>query len=164
MSQKEPDNTNKDIREVLLEAIAHLEHVLPGQAPIQDFVHHNTLHGFQHLNFPDAIEAARKLYGASGYESHERFREYYAQGRIDHRDLLAVINDDDELHADETIAQPANTTESFVLSKRDIYLAALLNNFDAVSASQFYWQKNEDDVLHRFQKEDYLCSFQNNLL
>jgi len=32
----------EDIREQILHLIKHLEHVLPAQAPIKAFVHHNT--------------------------------------------------------------------------------------------------------------------------
>ncbi|MBV2090586.1 MAG: DUF2309 family protein, partial [Candidatus Thiodiazotropha sp. (ex Ctena orbiculata)] len=46
------------VRERLAEAIQHFEHTLPAQAPIKDFVHHNTLHGFEHMTFPEAVAKA----------------------------------------------------------------------------------------------------------
>lgn len=46
------------------EALRRASRWLPAQGPIKDFVHHNTLHAFQHIGFHDATRAAARLYGA----------------------------------------------------------------------------------------------------
>lgn len=77
--------TTDDVRDQLREAVAHLEHVLPGQPPIRDFVHHNTLHGLQHLEFSEALAEAERLTGARGFLTDDEFRQFYATGRITRR-------------------------------------------------------------------------------
>lgn len=60
----------------------HLAHWLPSQGPIKDFIHHNTLHAFQHLPFHEAISVAGKLFGARSYLPIADYQRRYHEGRI----------------------------------------------------------------------------------
>lgn len=63
-------------------AIAHLRHYLPAQNALKDFVHHNTLHAFQHQHFDDALYEASVIFGYSTYLALDEFTALYHEGRI----------------------------------------------------------------------------------
>ena len=107
--------TSAELRAHLLQIIEHFEHVLPGQAAIRDFVHHNTLHGFQQLPFAQALATAHRVTGAYGYLPEEQFRRYYRDGRITREDLESILNKDPELDCGEVIL----TTDTGPIRSRD---------------------------------------------
>lgn len=129
--------------------MARLERVLPGQAPIKDFVHHNTLHGFQHLPFGEAIARARRITGKRGFYPPERFRELLKAGRITREDLTAVLDRDPDLDADAPLTDRAEGS----LKRRDIYLGALAHPLDPITGRQLTWHMEELDALASFQPD-----------
>ena len=138
-----------DIRDRIRETIDHLEHLLPGQAPIGDFVHHNSLHGYQHLPFPEALAESERLTGARGYLPEERYRECLEQGRITREGLIRVLDGHETLKADEVIFEG----EGRCLRRRDVYLGALLHPLEPVTACQLNWQIEEMRALETFQPD-----------
>lgn len=64
------------------EVIHQLKHYLPAQAPLKDFVHHNTLHGFQHLPFFDGIRSASAIFGYKVSLSVDEYRGLYNDKKI----------------------------------------------------------------------------------
>lgn len=62
--------------------IHHLKHYLPSQAPLKDFVHHNTLHAFQDRSFFQALTEAREIFGYKTSLSLDEYRDLYKKGRI----------------------------------------------------------------------------------
>jgi len=137
-----------DSRQRLQKAVEDLEHVLPGQAPLLNFVHHNTLHGYQHLPFAQALETAERLTGIHGYLSEQESRRFYAQGRIDDNDLNLALDRALAGHGDEPLRIGSKN-----ISRREIYRVALLFGVDALEPSQFNWQMEEMDALRRFQAD-----------
>jgi uncharacterized protein len=125
-------------RERLAHWIVHLAHILPAQAPIRDFVHHNTLHGFQHLSFPEALAAAHSLTGAATYWPESRFRECYASGRITRDDLFAAL----EEAGLSGLAQPVFHN----LMQADVLLASLLTGNDIPSKVHLDWLMRESNL------------------
>jgi uncharacterized protein len=73
------------------EAIHELKHYLPAQAPLKDFIHHNTLHAFQNLKFNKAIYRASAMLGYRVSLSLAEYRALFASGRIKTPILERVI-------------------------------------------------------------------------
>lgn len=59
-----------------------LKHYLPSQTPLKDFVHHNSLHAFQDMEFYEAIFKASKIFGYHVTLSMNEYRKLYEIGRI----------------------------------------------------------------------------------
>lgn len=75
------------------EVIEKLKHYLPSQAPLKDFIHHNTLHAFQNFSFHEAMEHASTLFGYRTYLPLHDYRKMYKEGKISEEILLKTIND-----------------------------------------------------------------------
>src|SRR5881392_3418997 len=78
----------------LQHVIDHAAHLLPAQGPISVFIHHNTLHAFEHLPFEEAVERGGEVFGCQPYLSEEKYREALVRGRIRVDDLRAVLVND----------------------------------------------------------------------
>ncbi len=132
----------------LNDAIEHFAHILPAQASIRDFVHHNTLHGYESLPFDKALKESNNLTGAYGYWPQRKFREEYLAGRITNEDISYALNKDGTFNASEVIIP----SETNTIRNEDIYRIALLFPLKKITRNQLKWQADEEGALVRFNK------------
>lgn len=87
-----------------VETLQKLKKYLPHQAPLKDFVHHNTLSAFQNDHFEEAISKASKIFGYKTSLNVNEYRELYKKHLI-REDILerVIIERKGEKHADEWI-------------------------------------------------------------
>lgn len=78
----------------LQHTIEHAAHLLPSQGPIKVFVHHNTLHAFEHLSFDQGVRAGFNTFGSEPYLSEEAYRACLISGRIRHQELMSILSED----------------------------------------------------------------------
>ena len=133
----------------VLACLQHIAHRLPAQAPLRDFVHHNTLHAFQHLPFVDALEAAERLTGARPWLPEERCRELFRRGRIDAGDLAAALRQLAAARADETL---------FVASghewrRGEVLQVVLRHPLAVIAPATLRWQFDEQAAGERLQAD-----------
>ena len=69
-----------------------LKHYLPSQAPLKDFIHHNTLHAFQNESFFNGLHQASELFGYKVFLQLGEYRELFSKGKIDKQILDTLIN------------------------------------------------------------------------
>src|SRR5436190_3128376 len=86
-----PNGVGKLPTQTIHEVVHELKHYLPAQAPLKDFIHHNTLHSFQKLTFADAVDHASRMFGYRVSLSLNEYRTHYENGRITDAVLERVI-------------------------------------------------------------------------
>lgn len=75
-----------------LEHLLHdLKHFLPAQAPLKDFIHHNTLHSFQDKKFKDGLAAAFEIFGYKVSLTLREYRDLYQAQKIEDSILEKII-------------------------------------------------------------------------
>ena len=75
------------------EVLQHIKHFLPSQAPLKDFIHHNTLHAYQNLPFHQALHKASTLFGYKVYLQLDEYRQLYQSGQIKDSILTRTITE-----------------------------------------------------------------------
>ncbi|MCA9550820.1 MAG: DUF2309 domain-containing protein [Myxococcales bacterium] len=123
------------------EAVAHAAHLLPAQFPLQSFVHHNTLHAFEHLPFAEGVGEAAKLFGAQPFMAEAAFAQHLASGRIQARDLDFVLP--------ETAGEPALFEGA--PTRTGLRRLWLRHPFVPVTGPRLRWRLAEGELLEAFQ-------------
>lgn len=62
--------------------IDHIFEKIPQQGPLEFFVHHNTLHHYENMNFFDAVKKAASEYGANAFMPEEFYIQKFQRGLI----------------------------------------------------------------------------------
>lgn len=119
--------------------LEHLSHFLPAQAPLEVFVHHNTLHAFQELPFHEALLAAHEKLGAQGYLPEYRYLEAFQRGRITEEDLS------------DSLSRYLSTIGDFewpseLLSREQLARLLMLHPCEGISVAGLRWEEEEHDL------------------
>ncbi|XZE53450.1 DUF2309 domain-containing protein [Planctomycetaceae bacterium SH139] len=123
-------------------------HLLPAQGPIEVFVHHNTLHAFEHLPFHTAVRQGWEIYGAEPYLSEVRYRNLLSVGRITRQDLDAVLADDAESQQEGVFGLYPE------LGSRALLRRAMMRHENyRGDVTQLHWVIAETDALEMFRSD-----------
>ena len=122
-----------------------LAHLLPAQGPISIFIHHNTLHAFEHLLFEEAVERAGERLGREPFLAESRYREKLASGRILARDVEALLV--------QQLGHRAAGDIAGVGSRLDLWRAVVLHGIPAATGRELSWVLEETEALSRFRTD-----------
>lgn len=142
LNLQSPSSVAKTSLDSVRHAIEHAKHYLPTQGPIAVFIHHNTLHAFEHLPFDEAVVEGLRTYGSQPYWQEFRYREEMARDRIQGKDLQAVLRLDLGASGAKEIAK--GTT------RYDLRYNMLLYPVLTGSDAELKWLFAQSDALDRF--------------
>jgi uncharacterized protein YbcC (UPF0753/DUF2309 family) len=125
-------------RDALTHTLHHLAHLLPAQGPIGVFIHHNTLHAFQHLPFEKAVLEASALFGTEPYLPEAAYRAALAEDRIRNSDIDAVL------------AREIDAAILPGLSRRHLWRVMLQPGIRSFDSASMEWRMEEGDLASDF--------------
>ena len=136
-----PDDSSDD-QHSLEHVIEHLAHLLPAQGPISIFIHHNTLHAFEHLPFEEAVERGADRFDCQPFLSEARYRAKLTAGRILAKDVEFLIG--------ETLAERGDEPISNAGTRFDLWRRIVLHGIPAAHGRTLSWLLEESPALSRF--------------
>src|SRR5579883_881562 len=121
-------------------AVEHAALLLPAQGPIGVFIHHNTLHAFEHLTFERAVVEASRLFDAEPYMSEAAYRADLSRGRIRVGDIDAVLE-----------SEPDNVIFPG-LTRRSLRRAMITPGVREFDAATILWRTEQGDLAADFRQ------------
>ena len=118
---------------------------MPAQGPISIFIHHNTLHAFEHLPFEEAVERAAERLGCQPYLSEARYRNKLASGRILAGDVDALLR--------EQLVSRSDVEVAGIGERLDLWRAVVLHGIPAATGRELSWLLEETSALSRFRTD-----------
>jgi len=77
----------------IIDKLNAVKSTVPHYWPIGSFIHHNPLKGFEHLNFKDGLNKAKKIYGGKVYMEPSYYLKFYNEGKISHSILESNLKE-----------------------------------------------------------------------
>jgi uncharacterized protein YbcC (UPF0753/DUF2309 family) len=129
----------------ILQAIEHGAHLLPAQGPITAFVHHNTLHAFEDLDFDTAVRKGGRVFGCHPYLPEKNYREMVTSGRIRNQDIEAVLI--------EHLGDRAEDLLGFLGTRFSLYRAILGHSLHDGPSVDLRWVIGDTNALNKFRDD-----------
>ena len=129
----------------LSEVVQHASHLLPAQGPITVFVHHNTLHAFEHLPFHEAVKQGAHVFGCQPYLTEDVYRDALRRGRIRFSELREVLERD--------LGARGNDPIPCLGSRLELRLAMLQYPLRTGPTHELIWYVAEENALRRVRRE-----------
>ena len=117
--------------------------------PMKRFVHHNPIHGLEHLPFDQAVRRAKRLLGGNGYLPNSEYRGLYRTGRIAADSVAAAL---------QRLGPPLPDVASVPAGDRhlqaeEVWRAQLLFGFDPLEPLLVQWTLGPGGGRRHFQAD-----------
>jgi uncharacterized protein YbcC (UPF0753/DUF2309 family) len=145
MSQASSADESSSSNHPLTHLLDELAHLLPAQGPISIFIHHNTLHAFEHLPFEEAVAHAAEQLAREPFLPESRYRDKLASGRILAQDVDAVLR--------EQLGSDGAADLVGIGSRFDLWRALVLHGIPAASEHELSWILTETSALSQFRTD-----------
>ncbi len=117
--------------------------------PMKTFIHHNPIHGLEHLPFDRAIREAQQLSGGNGYLTNEQYRQCYREGRITEEGVKRAL-------ARVGMREPAPASVHVggrQVTATDVWRVHLLFGIDPLDPALLSWALGGGEATRRFRHD-----------